>query len=122
MAIFLPHSPWVIGTFLSLLGVSTVGIVLITLLIGKLQFADDYRFRVFHRLGFATVDADPEDVEEKLGDRLPRDKRELAHNLLFRLGQDVCRDRNPSCEGCPVSSYCAYAKNEKLIQAQSLSV
>ena len=94
-----------------------MAIVFVILLVGKLQHADDYRFRVFHRLGFATVDADPEDVGKKLETRLPRDKRELAYNLLFRLGQDVCRDNNPSCQVCPVASYCAYAKNQKLIQA-----
>lgn len=117
LAIFLPHPPWVIGTILGLLFVSTVGIVFITMVVGRLQIADNYRFRVFHRLGFAAVDADAEDVGEKLETRLPSNKRTLAHDLLFRLSQDVCKDRNPSCKLCPVSSYCDYAKNEKLIQA-----
>lgn len=119
LAIFMPHSPWVIGTVLGLLSFSTVGIIIATTLIGKIQCADDSRFRVFHRLGFARVDADPEDIGKELETRLPDAKRTLASDLLFRLGKDVCKDHNPSCNICPLTNYCTYAKNEKLIQVQS---
>ena len=117
LVVFLPHSPWVIGTFLVLLALSTIGIIFASQLTDKLQFTDDNLFRVHHRLGFATVVTNSEDYGTKLEATLPRNKRASAYNLLLRLGQDICRHRHPSCTACPISNYCTYARNGKLNQA-----
>jgi endonuclease-3 len=70
--------------------------------------------RVLLRLGFGeerkNYSASYASVQEALKDQTGNDFDFLirAHQLLRRHGKELCRNANPACEICPLTSKCAY--------------
>lgn len=73
---------------------------------------DTHVFRVANRIGLAdakTVRA----TEEQLMQNIPKTDWSDAHHWLIWHGRKICKARNPVCDTCFISQYCAYARNNK---------
>jgi len=68
---------------------------------------DTHVKRVAHRLGW-TKNTDPVKVEHDLRALLPKEQWSKVNGMLILHGRRVCKARNPKCEDCRVSAYCAY--------------
>jgi len=70
--------------------------------------------RVLLRLGFAeekkSYSASYRGVQEALKPQLPSDIDNViaAHQLLRQHGQELCKQSQPLCEGCPLQQQCDY--------------
>ena len=73
---------------------------------------DTHVFRVCNRTGLAPG-KDPKTVEHKLEKVVPDPYRKKAHHWIILHGRYICKARNPLCNLCPVSSWCAYFKKLK---------
>lgn len=68
---------------------------------------DTHVFRVSHRMGLVSKDADtPEKVERQLVKQIPAELLSRAHHWLLLHGRYVCTSRKPHCEKCPIESLC----------------
>lgn len=71
--------------------------------------------RVMLRLGFAPEQKDYarsyRAVQNAIAGQLPKDCKSLvvAHQLLRKHGQELCKRSRPACDECPLSSSCAFA-------------
>jgi endonuclease-3 len=80
----------------------------------KVLALDSNGLRVLLRLGFgeerksygATYRAVQEAVEDQMKDDF--DWLIMAHQLLRQHGQQLCKNAEPWCAGCPVKTYCRY--------------
>ena len=76
---------------------------------------DSNGLRVLLRLGFAeeqkSYSASYRGVRNAITSQLPQDCKSLvvAHQLLRRHGQELCKRSRPLCDGCPLKDSCAYA-------------
>lgn len=71
---------------------------------------DTHVFRVSHRLGLAGDDAKtPEQVEEQLMRRIPRELWSQAHHWLIHHGRNLCDARTPQCAACDLAAVCPAA-------------
>jgi endonuclease III len=76
---------------------------------------DSNGLRVLLRLGFAeeqkSYSASYRRVRNAITSQLPQDCKSLvvAHQLLRRHGQELCKRSRPLCDGCPLKDSCAYA-------------
>ncbi len=68
---------------------------------------DTHVFRVSNRLGLAKGKT-PEEVEENLMKKLPKNKWSDTHHYLIYHGRQICKARKPQCEECPLAPYCDY--------------
>ena len=68
---------------------------------------DTHIFRLGNRTGLAPGKT-PLEVELKLLKRIPAEYLVDAHHWLILHGRYVCTARNPQCQACQVSQYCAY--------------
>jgi endonuclease-3 len=66
---------------------------------------DTHIFRVSNRTGLAPG-RNPEEVEQKLLERVPPAYVEDAHHWLILHGRYVCQARKPRCLECAVSRWC----------------
>ncbi|MBO7579698.1 MAG: endonuclease III [Prevotella sp.] len=75
---------------------------------GKSAMAvDTHVYRVSHRLGLVSKDADtPEKVEKELCRHIPEEDRADAHHWLLLHGRYVCQSRTPLCDRCPFADFC----------------
>lgn len=75
---------------------------------GKSAMAvDTHVYRVSHRLGLVSKDADtPEKVEKELCKNIPEEDRADAHHWLLLHGRYVCQSRMPLCDRCPFADFC----------------
>ena len=75
---------------------------------GKSAMAvDTHVYRVSHRLGLVSKDADtPEKVEKELCRNIPEEDRADAHHWLLLHGRYVCQSRMPLCDRCPFADIC----------------
>ncbi|MBP5355874.1 MAG: endonuclease III [Prevotella sp.] len=75
---------------------------------GKSAMAvDTHVYRVSHRLGLVSKDADtPEKVEKELCRHIPEEDRADAHHWLLLHGRYVCQSRLPLCDRCPFTDIC----------------
>ena len=84
--------------------------VVAAIIYGKPVIAvDTHVFRVSGRIGLSkgsTVEA----VCKDLTKHIPPEKRADAHHWLLLHGRYVCTARNPKCQECPISSFCATYK------------
>jgi len=71
--------------------------------------------RVLLRIGYGRANAKNygaqyRSIQEAVAAELPKSAAPLAraHLLLRQHGKQICRDKRPLCEECPVSSLCAY--------------
>lgn len=77
---------------------------------------DTHVYRVSHRLGLVSKDADtPEKVEKELCRNIPENDRADAHHWLLLHGRYVCQSRMPLCDRCPFTDICPkLLENSKL--------
>ncbi|HEY8358446.1 MAG TPA: endonuclease III [Ramlibacter sp.] len=68
---------------------------------------DTHIFRVSNRTGLAPG-KNPEQVEQRLMERVPKEFRIDAHHWLILHGRYVCVARTPKCWQCAVIQYCDY--------------
>jgi endonuclease-3 len=61
--------------------------------------------RISNRLGWART-TKPEETEEELKNKIPKDQWIRVNRLFVRFGQEICLPINPKCEICPVSNQC----------------
>jgi endonuclease III len=71
--------------------------------------------RVLLRIGYGRANAKNygaqyRSIQEALEGQLPKDAAALAkaHLLLRQHGKEICRDKRPLCEKCPVSAMCGF--------------
>jgi endonuclease-3 len=71
--------------------------------------------RVLLRVGYGRANAKNygaqyRSIQEALEGQLPKGAAALAraHLLLRQHGKEICRDKHPMCEECPVSGMCAF--------------
>lgn len=67
---------------------------------------DTHVERVSKRLGLAELDDSVLQVEEKLMQKLDRNRWSHAHHLLIFFGRYCCKAKNPLCERCPFKEIC----------------
>lgn len=68
---------------------------------------DTHVFRVSHRLGLVTRNADtPLKVEKELMNNIPSEYAADAHHWLLLHGRYICTSRAPHCGKCPFDSFC----------------
>ncbi len=75
---------------------------------GKSAIAvDTHVYRVSHRLGLVSKDADtPAKVEMELCRHIPEEDRADAHHWILLHGRYVCQSRLPLCDRCPFTDFC----------------
>ncbi len=79
---------------------------------------DTHVFRVSNRLGLTTNSKTPLETEKQLVKYIPEGKIAIAHHWLILHGRYICLARNPKCEICPLTQWCAYF--QKLVKTGSL--
>ena len=68
---------------------------------------DTHVFRVSNRIGLA----DAKDVlatEKELMLNIPKERWSRTHHSLIFHGRNLCKARNPECEGCTIAEFCRY--------------
>ena len=74
---------------------------------------DTHCKRISNRLGLSNQ-KDPLKIEDDLIKKFPKEYYKDINHLFIYFGRDICSSRNPSCEVCPVKSYCKfYNKKQK---------
>ena len=71
---------------------------------------DTHYDRLTKRLGLVKQDAKYDEVQKKLINFIPKEKRDRTAGLLWLLAKHTCRSQNPKCYECPINSLCAYEK------------
>jgi endonuclease-3 len=61
---------------------------------------------VSKRLGFASLNADVENVRKSLEKLIPENKRYKVHLEIIHFGKEICKTRNPRCSECPLNLDC----------------
>lgn len=69
---------------------------------------DTHVFRMGNRLKFASGST-PEEVEEKLLKKIPKEFLRHAHHWLILHGRYVCKARKPECDRCIINDLCPSA-------------
>lgn len=69
---------------------------------------DTHVFRVSARLGLTTAAKTPLQTEQQLVKYIPENRLAVAHHWLILHGRYICVARNPQCDKCPLTAYCAY--------------
>ena len=83
---------------------------------------DTHVFRVSHRLGLVSRQADtPYKVEQELIKNIPAEDIPQAHHWLLLHGRYICTSRRPHCERCPFSGVCPSASTAARVSASSSS-
>lgn len=70
---------------------------------------DTHVFRVAHRIGLSKGKT-PLAVETDLERHIPQEDRPIAHHWLILHGRYICTARNPKCDNCPISAWCASSR------------
>ena len=73
---------------------------------------DTHVFRVANRLGLADAKT-PEETEQQLMRRIPREQWSQAHHWLIHHGRQICDARKPRCSQCPLLDLCRFANPPK---------
>ncbi len=78
---------------------------------------DTHVIRLSRRLGLS-LNSDPVKLEYDLMELVPRKKwggwTQWSHLMVFH-GRSICKARKPSCERCPIKSYCPAFDNPDLL-------
>lgn len=69
---------------------------------------DTHVFRVSARLGLVKDARTPLETEKQLVRHIPTELIGTAHHWLILHGRYVCTARNPKCEECGISAWCAF--------------
>jgi endonuclease III len=66
---------------------------------------DTHVHRISNRLQWVKT-TKPEQTEEELKSKIPKDQWIRINRLLVRFGQETCLPNNPRCEVCPLNQIC----------------
>ena len=66
---------------------------------------DTHVHRISNRLQWVKT-IKPEQTEEQLKSKVPKDQWIRINRLLVRFGQQICLPNNPKCEKCPIENIC----------------
>ena len=66
---------------------------------------DTHLLRISPKIGLAEGKT-PEQIEEGLLKRIPKEYLNHAHHWLILHRRYICTDRNPKCDECPISKFC----------------
>lgn len=69
---------------------------------------DTHIFRIFRRMGILPAKISDRNAHALSDKLVPQGKFYSLHINLIRLGKEICRPRQPSCEECPLVEYCDY--------------
>lgn len=69
---------------------------------------DTHIIRITNRLGIASKEDEPIDIERKLKKLIPESRWIKTHHQLIHFGRYFCTARNPKCEECALRKYCKY--------------
>ena len=69
---------------------------------------DTHIIRITNRLGIASKEDEPIDIERKLKKLIPESRWIKTHHQLIHFGRYFCTARNPRCEECALRKYCKY--------------
>ena len=85
--------------------------VILSVAFGQSAMAvDTHVFRVSHRLGLVSQQANtPLKVEHELTKNIPAEDIPRAHHWLILHGRYVCTSRKPHCDRCGLNGFCPYA-------------
>jgi endonuclease III len=67
---------------------------------------DTHVARIAQRLAWVPDGSSPEEIQRRLGPRIPPRLRHGLHVNLIALGRHLCRPRDPRCEVCPILRHC----------------
>lgn len=73
---------------------------------------DVHVHRISNRFGLIKTDT-PFETEMKLRKILPMEFWMTWNSYLVAFGQTRCRPRNPICDGCPISEWCAHGQKAR---------
>jgi len=68
---------------------------------------DTHVHRISNRWGLANT-KNPEDTEQVLMKKVPKDLWVDLNDLMVQFGQTICRPIGPQCDRCPISDCCDY--------------
>lgn len=71
---------------------------------------DTHISRISMRLGYASKNQNPVQIEAKLETSFPKSEWIFLHHSLIAFGRNVCLAKNPRCEECAFHKYCSYFK------------
>ena len=54
------------------------------------------------------INGDYDEMQEKLHNIFPEDRRLIVNKLLVEFGKDTCQTRKPKCENCIIKNWCKY--------------
>ena len=60
---------------------------------------------ISERLG---ISGDYDEMQKKLHEIFPEDRRLIVNKLLVEFGKDTCQTKKPRCEKCMINSWCKY--------------
>lgn len=66
---------------------------------------DTHLLRISPKIGLAEGKT-PEQIEEGLLKRIPKEYLNHAHHWLILHGRYICTARNPKCDKCPINKFC----------------
>ena len=66
---------------------------------------DTHVHRISNRLQWVKT-TKPEQTEEQLKLKIPKDQWIRINRLFVRFGQEICRPNNPKCVECPITQIC----------------
>jgi len=88
--------------------------VFLNYVLGKPSFPIDTNIkRVVRRLGWVEEKASYEEMRKVLESKIPEKLWGKAHELLIRLGRDLCKPKNPKCGECLIREFCEFGKRYK---------
>lgn len=96
-------------TALAGVGRKTANVILGNIFHKPSVVVDTHVKRISKKLGF-TKEEDPEKIEYDLMKALPEDHWILYNIQIITFGREICFARNPKCEECFLTDYCAYYK------------
>ena len=96
-------------TALAGVGRKTANVILGNIFHKPSVVVDTHVKRISKKLGF-TKEEDPEKIEYDLMKVLPEDHWILYNIQIITFGREICFARNPKCEECFLTDYCAYYK------------
>jgi len=69
---------------------------------------DTHIIRISNRLGIASKDDEPIDIEKKLKKLIPESNWIKTHHQLIHFGRYFCTARSPKCSECKLRDICKY--------------
>lgn len=97
-------------TSLSGVGIKTANVVLAECFGVPGIAVDTHVGRVAKRLGFASTDDEPVEVERKLEKAFQKETWIALHHRMIAFGRKTCHAQKPDCASCGLCSICSYFK------------